>query len=136
MQLRCGTRTINLARPVVMGVLNVTPDSFSDGGRFVDIEEAVVHGLRLAEEGAAIIDVGGESTRPGASPVDSDDEIRRILPVIKKLRTQTDAVISVDTSKPDVIRAAVAAGAELINDVRALTEEGALEAVAATQSAV
>ena len=136
MFLKCGTRTIDLARPVVMGVLNVTPDSFSDGGRFADLGGAVEHGLRMAEQGAAIIDVGGESTRPGASPVDADDEIRRVIPVIKKLRTRTDAVISVDTSKPQVMRAAVSAGAELINDVRALTEVGALEALAATQCAV
>ncbi len=136
MLLRCGTRTIDLSRPVVMGVLNVTPDSFSDGGQFVDIEAAVAHGLSMVRQGAAIIDVGGESTRPGAHPVGADDEIRRVVPVIEKLRAQTDVVVSVDTSKPQVIRAAAAAGAELINDVRALTEEGALEAVAATRCAV
>lgn len=134
--LRCGTRTLDLARPVVMGVLNVTPDSFSDGGQYREIDAAVRHGLRMVEEGAEIIDVGGESTRPGADSVDAEEEIRRVVPVVERLRGRTDAVISVDTSKPQVIRAAAAAGAGLINDVRALCEEGALEAVVATQCAV
>jgi dihydropteroate synthase len=119
-----------------MGVLNVTPDSFSDGGQYREIDAAVSHALRMVEEGAAIIDVGGESTRPGADPVNAEEEIRRVVPVIEKLRGQTDAIISVDTSKPQVIRAAAAAGAGLINDVRALSEEGALEAAVATQCAV
>jgi dihydropteroate synthase len=119
-----------------MGVLNVTPDSFSDGGRYREADAAVSHGLRMIEEGASIIDVGGESTRPGADPVDAEEEIRRVVPVIEKLRGQTNAIISVDTSKPQVMRAAAAAGAGLINDVRALSEEGALEAALATQCAV
>jgi dihydropteroate synthase len=119
-----------------MGVLNVTPDSFSDGGQFRDVAAAVGHGLRMVEEGAAIIDVGGESTRPGANPVSVEEEIRRVVPVVEKLRAQTDAVISVDTSKPQVMRIASEAGAGLINDVRALSEEGALEAAAATACAV
>ncbi|HEX6507220.1 MAG TPA: dihydropteroate synthase [Chloroflexota bacterium] len=119
-----------------MGVLNVTPDSFSDGGQFTDVAAAVAQGLRMVEEGAAIIDVGGESTRPGAAPVDAEEEIRRVVPVIEKLRARTDAVVSVDTSKAQVIRAAAAAGAGLVNDVRALTEPGALEAAAATDCAV
>jgi dihydropteroate synthase len=136
MLLRCKTKTLDLARPVVMGVLNVTPDSFSDGGRFGDVAGAVAHGLSMVQDGAAIIDVGGESTRPGADPVSADDEICRVIPVVEKLRSQTDVVISVDTSKPEVIRAAVAAGADLINDVRALREEGALEAVSASGCAV
>jgi dihydropteroate synthase len=134
--LRCGSQTIDLSRPAVMGVLNVTPDSFSDGGQYREIDTAVGHGLRMVQEGAAIIDVGGESTRPGADPVDVDEEIRRVVPVIEKLRAQSDAIISVDTSKPEVMRAAAAAGAGLINDVRALSEEGALEAAIATQCAV
>jgi dihydropteroate synthase len=134
--LRCGSRTLDLTHPVVMGVLNVTPDSFSDGGRFVDTAAAVEHALRMVEEGAAIIDVGGESTRPGALTVDADNEIRRVVPIIEKLRAQTDVVISVDTSKPQVMRAAAAVGAELINDVRALSEPGALEAAVATPCAV
>ena len=135
--LRCGSKTLDLARPVVMGVLNVTPDSFSDGGRFVALEAAVAHGLKLVEEGAAILDIGGESTRPGAAPVSVDEELRRVVPIVERLRAAgVQAVISVDTSKPEVMRAAVAAGAGLINDVRALAEPGALEAVAASDCAV
>jgi dihydropteroate synthase len=134
--LRCGDRTLDLSRPVVMGVINVTPDSFSDGGRFLPVEAAVAHGVRLAEEGAAIIDIGGESTRPGAALVSVEEELRRVVPVVERLRAATQAVISVDTSKPEVIREAVAAGAGLINDVRALAEPGALEAAAASGCAV
>jgi len=136
MLLRCGTQTLDLARPAVMGVLNVTPDSFSDGGKFLDIAAAVAHGQRMAEEGAHIIDVGGESTRPGADPVSVDEEIRRVVPVIAQLRAKTGAVISVDTSKPEVMRAAGEAGAGLLNDVRAFSEPGALEAAAATRCAI
>lgn len=135
--IRCNNKTLDLARPVVMGVLNVTPDSFSDGGRFLALDAAVAHGLRLVEEGAAIIDVGGESTRPGAAPVGVDEEIGRVVPVVERLsRVAPQVIISVDTSKPEVIREATNAGAGLINDVRALTEPGALEAAAATGSAV
>ena len=134
--LRCGDKTLDLSRPVVMGVLNVTPDSFSDGGRFLPVEAAVAHGLRLVEEGAAVIDIGGESTRPGAAPVSVEEELRRVLPVVERLRQATQAIISVDTSRPEVIREAAAAGAGLINDVRALTEPGALEAAAASGSAI
>lgn len=119
-----------------MGVLNVTPDSFSDGGQFLDAVAAVAHGVRMAEEGAAIIDVGGESTRPGADPVSAEEEIRRVVPIIEKLRAQTNAVISVDTSKPQVMRAAAEAGAGLLNDVRAFSEPNALETAAATQCAL
>jgi dihydropteroate synthase len=134
--LRCADKTVDLSRPVVMGVLNVTPDSFSDGGRFLCLEAAVEQGVRMAAEGAAFIDVGGESTRPGAAAVDADEEARRVLPVITRLRTLTSAVIAVDTSKPEVMRAAAAAGAGLINDVRALQEPASLEAVARSGSAV
>ena len=119
-----------------MGVLNVTPDSFSDGGRFFDPETAVRHGVRRAGEGAAFIDVGGESTRPGAAPVGVEEELRRVIPVIERLHGATGAVISVDTSKPEVMRAAAAAGAGLINDVRALREPGALEAASSSGCAV
>lgn len=129
--LRCADKTLDLSRPVVMGVLNVTPDSFSDGGRFLDVEAAVAQGIRMAEEGAAIIDVGGESTRPGAQAVDVREELQRVRPVIERLRAATSAVISIDTSKPEVMHAAAAAGAGLINDVRALREPGALAAAAA-----
>ena len=119
-----------------MGVLNVTPDSFSDGGRFVRLDDAVERGVQMAEEGAAIIDVGGESTRPGAQPVGLDEELRRVVPVIARLHSRTQALLSVDTSKPEVMHAAAAAGAAMVNDVRALREPGALEAVAATGCAV
>ena len=137
MTLRCADKTLDLSRPVVMGVLNVTPDSFSDGGRFLAVESAVAHGLRLVEEGAAIIDVGGESTRPGAAPVPADEEIRRVLPVVERLhRAAPQVVISVDTSKPEVIREVVAAGAGLLNDIRAFQEPGALAAAAASGCAV
>jgi dihydropteroate synthase len=134
--MRCGTQTLDLTRPVVMGVLNVTPDSFSDGGRFLDAAAAVAQGVRMVEEGAGIIDIGGESTRPGADPVSTEEEIRRVVPVIEKLRAQTNAVISVDTSKPQVMRAAAEAGAGLLNDVRAFSEPHALETAAATQCAL
>jgi len=134
--LRCGTKTLDLTRPAVMGVLNVTPDSFSDGGQHSSVATAIEHGLRMVEEGAAIIDVGGESTRPGAAPVPLDEELRRVLPVIEGLRKASDVIISVDTSKPDVMRAAAAAGAGLINDVRALLQEGALESAVASRCAV
>ena len=130
--LRCADKTLDLTHPLVMGVLNVTPDSFSDAGRFASPDEAVQHGLRLAAEGAALIDVGGESTRPGAQPVTAEEELRRVLPVIEQLRRATTAVISIDTSKPEVMRAAASAGAGFINDVRALREPGALEAAAAS----
>ena len=119
-----------------MGVVNVTPDSFSDGGRFFSVGAAVEQGLRLAQQGAALIDVGGESTRPGAEPVGTEEELRRVVPVIERLRAGTTAIISVDTSKPEVMRAASAAGAGLINDVRALREPGALAAAAASGCAV
>ena len=134
--LRCGDQTLDLTRVQVMGVLNVTPDSFSDSGHFFSTAAAVAHGVRLAEEGAALIDVGGESTRPGADPVAAEEELRRVLPVIAALRAATPAIISVDTSKPEVMRAAVAAGAGLINDVRALRAPGALAAAAASGCAV
>jgi dihydropteroate synthase len=129
-------RTLDLTHPVVMGVLNVTPDSFSDGGRFLEPAKAVEQALRMVEEGAGIIDVGGESTRPGAPPVRVGDEIARVIPVIAALRAASTVPISVDTSKPEVMRAAVTAGANLINDVRALREPGALEAAAGLGVAV
>ena len=135
-QLRCADKTLDLSTPLVMGVLNVTPDSFSDGGRFLPAAAAVAHGLRMAEEGAAIIDVGGESTRPGAGAVSAAEELQRVLPVIERLRAASPAVISVDTSKPEVMRAAAAAGAGLINDVRALRAPGAMAAALESGCAV
>src|SRR5579859_2549344 len=134
--LRCADKSVDLSRPVVMGVLNVTPDSFSDGGDFLDTDTAVRHALRMAAEGAAFIDVGGESTRPGATPVSVDEELRRVIPVIERLRGATPAVISIDTSKPEVMRAAAAAGAGLVNDIRALRAPAALEAAVASGCAV
>jgi dihydropteroate synthase len=116
-----------------MGVVNVTPDSFSDGGRFEDAEAAIAHAIQLAEEGADILDVGGESTRPGAAPVSQEEELRRVLPVIRQLR---DLPVSVDTRHPAVMRAALDFGASMINDVEALTAPGALEAVASSDCAV
>jgi len=131
MNLRCAAKNLDLSRPVVMGVLNVTPDSFSDGGRFLAVESAVAHGLRLIDEGAAILDIGGESTRPGAAIVSADEEIRRVLPVVERIHDAApQVIISVDTSKPEVIREVVAAGAGFLNDVRAFQEPGALEAAA------
>ena len=115
----------------VMGILNVTPDSFSDGGRYIQVRDAVEQGLRLVAEGADVIDVGGESTRPGATPVSVMEEIDRVVPVIEALCKAVSVPISVDTSKPEVMRPAVAAGACMINDVRALRLPGALEAAAA-----
>ncbi len=117
-------------RPVIMGILNVTPDSFSDGGRFIAKQQAVEHALVMQSQGADIIDVGGESTRPGAEPVSVDDEISRVVPVIQAIRQHSQIPISVDTSKPEVMRAAVAAGASLVNDVFALRAPGAVEVCA------
>lgn len=119
-----------LASPLIMGVLNVTPDSFSDGNEFFSVDKAVAKALHLIEDGADLIDVGGESTRPGASPVTLMEEIARVVPVIRALRTVSDTVISIDTYKPEVMAAAVAAGADMINDVQALQAPGAVELVA------
>ncbi|MGH8177045.1 MAG: dihydropteroate synthase [Steroidobacter sp.] len=136
MLLRCGSHTLDLSRPVVMGILNVTPDSFSDGGEYGDFDCAVSHALRMVEEGAGIIDVGGESTRPGAHAVPAEEEIRRVTPVIEALARRIDVPVSVDTSKPSVMAAALHAGASMINDVRALQEPGALEVAARSNAAI
>ena len=128
--LDCGGRVLRLDRPRVMGILNVTPDSFSDGGAHADAEAAIAHGLRLVEEGADLLDVGGESTRPGAQAVSPEEELRRVLPVITGLAARVPVPISIDTRHAEVMRAAVAAGAGMINDVQALRGEGALEAAA------
>jgi dihydropteroate synthase len=121
---------LTLDRPRVVGILNVTPDSFADGGQFADVDAAVAHGLRLAEEGADMLDVGGESTRPGAADVYVEEELQRVIPVIEQLIARTALPIAIDTSKPEVMRAAVAAGAGMINDIYALRREGALDAAA------
>lgn len=136
MRLQCASRSLDLRRPCVMGVVNATPDSFSDGGQFRGHDEAVAHALRLVAEGAAIVDVGGESTRPGAEPVSPETEIARVVPIIASIRGASSVAISVDTSKPEVMLAAVAAGASLINDVRAFRERGALEAAAESGAAL
>ncbi|MGN7833378.1 dihydropteroate synthase [Pseudoxanthomonas sp. 22568] len=130
-QLDCAGRILKLDRPQVMGIVNVTPDSFSDGGAHDTLEAAVAHGLKLAEEGADILDIGGESTRPGAADVSVEEELRRVVPVIERLAKETTLPISIDTFKPEVMRAAVQAGAGMINDIYGLRREGALEAAAA-----
>lgn len=130
LRLDCRGRPLALDRPRIMGVLNLTPDSFSDGGQRLDADAALSHALRMVEEGADIIDVGGESTRPGAVPISAQEEIDRVLPLIERLAAASPVPISIDTSRPEVMRAAVGAGAGLINDVRALRVDGALDAVA------
>jgi dihydropteroate synthase len=135
-RLQLKTRVLDLSAPVVMGVLNVTPDSFSDGGRYRELQAALARARQMAAEGAALIDVGGESTRPGADPVPEAEELERVVPVIERLRGEVDCVISIDTMKPAVMRAACAAGAELINDVLALRAPGALQAARETGAAV
>ena len=128
--LDCAGRTLSLDRPRVVGILNLTPDSFSDGGIHASVDDAVAHGVRMVEEGADMLDVGGESTRPGADEISIEEELRRVLPVIEQLAARTTVPISIDTSRPEVMRAAVAAGAGMINDVYALRRDGALEAAA------
>lgn len=132
--LKAGRFALRLDRPLVMGVLNVTPDSFSDGGQFADVRAAIERAHRMVDEGADILDVGGESTRPGAAPVSAVEELRRVLPVVEAL-SAGGVPVSVDTSKPEVMRRVIAAGAAMINDVFALRLPGALEAVAASDAA-
>ena len=128
--MQFGKHFIGLSQPHVMGILNVTPDSFSDGGKHANVKQALEHALRMIDEGATFIDVGGESTRPGAPDVSLQEELDRTIPVIEAVSKNTDCVISIDTSKADVMREAVRAGAGLINDVRALQEPGALQSAA------
>jgi len=134
---KVGDRVFNVSRQsLIMGVLNVTPDSFSDGGKFFAAEKAIEHGLRMAAEGADIIDVGGESTRPGAESVAAEEELRRVIPVIEKLRAKIEVPISIDTWKADVARAAIDAGAAIVNDVTGgRGDEGMLSLIAETKSA-
>ena len=133
--LRCGRYQLDLSKPLVMGVLNVTPDSFSDGGRFVEPGAAVAHAVRLVADGAAIIDIGGESTRPDAQPVSATVELERILPVLQALRS-VGVPISIDTSKPEVMKEALTQGADMINDVAAFRARGALELMASSDAAL
>jgi dihydropteroate synthase len=135
MKLRCRDLYLSLDRPIVMGVLNVTPDSFSDGGLWLDAERAVAHGLEMVDQGAAIVDVGGESTRPGAEPVAEADELDRVLPVIEALSRQTSAPISIDTRKPEVAELSVEAGATIINDTLGEATDRAMDRVAASTGA-
>lgn len=129
MPLHCGRFVFQLDRPLVMGVVNTTPDSFSDGGRYLDAKAAIAHGLRLADEGADILDIGGESTRPGSAEVPIDEELARILPVLEGLKGSGRA-LSIDTRKPEVMRAVLAAGADMVNDINGFRAPGAIEAVA------
>lgn len=122
--------TLDLSRPCVMGILNVTPDSFSDGGKFTHLESALRQVRQMLAEGAAIIDIGGESTRPGAEPVMVAEELDRVIPVIEAIRRESDIPVSIDTSKPELMHEAIGAGADMVNDVYALRAEGAVEAVA------
>lgn len=131
----CGRYRLTLDRPLVMGIVNVTPDSFSDGGRYVDAERAIEHARQLLDEGADILDIGGESSRPGAQPVSVEDELSRVLPVIEAL-ADAGVPLSIDTVKPEVMSRAVAAGASIVNDIAALQEPGALDAVANTDAGV
>jgi dihydropteroate synthase len=135
MRLHCGKHLLDLTRPQVMGIVNVTPDSFSDGGRHLLPRAALAHALQLIAEGAALLDIGGESTRPGAAPVSAQEELDRIMPVIEGL-AGAPVPLSVDTCKPDVMCAALAAGAGLVNDINALQQPQALAAVAASDAAV
>ncbi|PTP43699.1 dihydropteroate synthase [Vibrio splendidus] len=130
MILKANNKTLVLDRPHVMGILNVTPDSFSDGGKFNSLDNALLQAERMIQAGVSIIDIGGESTRPGAPDVSLEEELTRVIPAIKAIRAKFDVWISIDTSKAEVMRQAVEAGADLINDVRALQEPGALQAAA------
>jgi dihydropteroate synthase len=131
--LRCGRFELSLERPLVMGVVNVTPDSFSDGGKTLDAQAAISHARGLIDEGVDLLDVGGESTRPGAAPVAEEEELKRILPVVEALR---GFPVSVDTRRPKVMQSALSAGASMINDIEALRAPGAIEAVAKSDCAV
>lgn len=135
MHFHCGKFQFDLARPLVMGIVNVTPDSFSDGGLHATTTQAIEHSHQLIEDGADILDIGGESTRPGAAEVGVQQELDRVLPVIEGLRG-SNVPISIDTWKPQVMRAALAAGASMVNDVNALQAEGALQIVAETDAAI
>ena len=129
-QLNCPNSTLDLSTPQVMGILNVTPDSFSDGGKFAHFEHALAQVERMIADGATIIDIGGESTRPGALVVSDEDELARVIPILKAIKQRFNVFVSIDTSKASVMNAAIAAGADIINDVRALQNEGCLAAVA------
>lgn len=136
MQISFNNKTLNLDTPKIMGILNVTPDSFSDGGRWNSLDRALAHAEQMVKEGATIIDIGGESTRPGATPVPLDEELLRVIPVVEKISKELDVMISIDTSQPKVMEEAVKAGAHIWNDIRALRLDGALEMAAKLQCPV
>lgn len=137
MHFNCGRFQLDLTTPKVMGILNVTPDSFSDGGKFNQLDQSIAHAMQLVEEGAAVLDIGGESTRPNATPVPLDEELSRVIPVIEALVARNIPIpLSIDTYKPAVMRAAIAAGASIINDVRGLQEPGALQVAAESDASV
>jgi len=133
MKLQCADRILDLSTTQVMGVLNTTPDSFSDGGQFASLDLALRHAESMVNDGAAIIDVGGESTRPGAVPVSLSEELERVIPVVERITARLDVCVSVDSSSPEVMKEAKLAGAHILNDVRALTREGALDAAIESQ---
>ena len=133
MKLQCADRILDLSTTQVMGVLNTTPDSYSDGGQFASLELALRHAESMVNNGAAIIDVGGESTRPGAVPVSLSEELERVIPVVERITARLDVCVSVDSSSPEVMKEAKLAGAHILNDVRALTREGALDAAIESQ---
>lgn len=134
--LTAGRFTLDLSRPQIMGILNVTPDSFSDGGQFNRIDKALYHVERMLKEGADIIDIGAESTRPGAALVEAHTELRRLLPVIEAINTHFDCCLSIDTNKPQVMQAVLEYGVSMINDIRGFSATGALETVAKTKAAI
>ncbi|HYG31373.1 MAG TPA: dihydropteroate synthase [Methylophilaceae bacterium] len=132
----CGNFQLDFSRPHIMGIVNVTPDSFSDGGKHNSVQQAVERALKLVEEGADILDIGGESTRPGATPVSLQEELQRVIPVIEQLAPRAGVPISIDTYKPEVMQAAIEAGAAIVNDIYALQQPGALQAVADSRAGV
>ena len=136
MQISFNNKTLNLDTPKIMGILNVTPDSFSDGGRWNTLDRALAHAEQMVKEGATIIDIGGESTRPGATPVPLDEELSRVIPAVEKISKEINVMISIDTSQPKVMEEAVKAGAHIWNDIRALRLDGALEMAAKLQCPV
>ena len=135
MVFQCGNFQFDLSRPLVMGIVNVTPDSFSDGGQYFRRDAALAHAQQLITEGADILDVGGESTRPGARPVGIQEELDRVLPIVEELRG-APVPVSIDTFKPEVMKAAISAGARMVNDINALQDTAAMDALAASDAAV
>jgi len=128
--IRCGKYTLDFSRPLIMGILNVTPDSFSDGGQFFDVEKAVVHAKQMAADGADIIDIGGESSRPGSDPVSEEEELRRVLPVVERLLEEVGVSLSIDSYKPRVVEECLKRGVHIVNDIEGLRNDGMIDVVA------